>query len=90
MISSKENGQYEGSDDSNSTIVPIETNPEDLETPKYWRESFEYAEPEQEDDDLGGHGNGGGHERDSQAFLGGMTTTSHDDLSEKGLWMQVN
>ncbi|KAG0004847.1 hypothetical protein BGZ80_010191 [Entomortierella chlamydospora] len=70
--------QREGSGDSHSTIVPIESNPDSL-PPKYRRQSFEFEEPDLEGD----HGQG----LDSDTILGSV---GDDDGSEKGLWMQAS
>ncbi|KAF9101322.1 hypothetical protein BGX27_011534 [Mortierella sp. AM989] len=68
----------EASDDSNSTIVPIEPG-SDSSLTKYRRQSFEFSEPS--------HGRNQDQGLDSEAFLGG---TGDDDTSEKGLWMQAS
>ncbi|KAF8944519.1 hypothetical protein BGZ46_006240, partial [Entomortierella lignicola] len=70
----------EASDDSNSTIVPIEPNNDGSGSPppKYRRQSFDFVESGPDGDH---HRNG----LDSEAFLG---STGDDDSSEKGLWMQ--
>ncbi|KAF9438584.1 hypothetical protein BGZ76_006636 [Entomortierella beljakovae] len=71
--SAEEVAHYEGSDDSNSTVIPIDPN-SDSPTQKHWRQSFEFEEPVYDE------------ESGRQAFLG---STGDDEDSEQGLWMQA-
>lgn len=74
--------QRQGSADSSSTIVSIDSNADDAHPPKYARESFEYSEP--------------GHDREYGQGLpvegggdaGGLRGAIEGD-ADKGLWMQV-
>ncbi|KAF9935369.1 hypothetical protein FBU30_003159 [Linnemannia zychae] len=71
--------QRQGSADSNSTIVSIDSNVDDSQPPKYIRESFEYSEP--------------GHDRDYSNALsverGGGLQSPVVAEPDKGLWMQA-
>lgn len=74
--------QRQGSADSSSTIVSIDSNADDAHPPKYARESFEYSEP--------------GHDREYGQGLpvegggdaGGLRGAIEGD-ADKGLWMQA-
>jgi hypothetical protein len=75
--------QRQGSADSSSTIVSIDSNADDTHPPKYARESFEFSEP--------------GHDREYGPGLsveqggggaGGLREAIEGE-ADKGLWMQV-
>ena len=75
--------QRQGSADSSSTIVSIDSNADDAHPPKYARESFEYSEP--------------GYDREYGQSLpveqgrgdaGGLRGAIEGE-ADKGLWMQV-
>ncbi|KAF9145930.1 hypothetical protein BGX30_005746 [Mortierella sp. GBA39] len=75
--------QRQGSADSSSTIVSIDSNADDAYPPKYTRESFEYSEP--------------GHDREFGQGLpveqgggdvGGLRGAIEGE-ADKGLWMQA-
>lgn len=75
--------QRQGSADSSSTIVSIDSNADDAQPPKYARESFEYSEP--------GHNReyGQGSPVEQGGGDAGGLRGAIESEADKGLWMQV-
>ncbi|KAG0295690.1 hypothetical protein BGZ96_011157 [Linnemannia gamsii] len=75
--------QRQGSADSSSTVVSIDSNADDTHPPKYARESFEYSEPGHDRE----HGQGLPVEQGGGG-AGGLREAMEGD-ADKGLWMQA-